>query len=404
MGKIASVIIVNYNGPFDMLSKCLRASESQNYPDVETILVDNGSSTEDLLPVKKAFPRVKFLEFGRNLGFAEANNRAIKEATGDYVMLLNNDAYMEPDALKHLVEQLESADDIVGVAPKMMLAGNPNVFDSIGSLIDYYVCAFNMGIGQVDIGQYDRPERVFGCCFGAALIRKEAFSDSSVGPLDSSYFMYYEDIDWCVRANLFGLRFVTAPQAIVYHEHSYSTRKFAYNRKYYLIERNLMRTVMKNFRATKSAKVFIRRELAHTRNIITGPFRGQSLKLVFNFPIDFVRFFLFGRRRIQKKRIISDDVMFQLSNGERPFFNPEEYAPVYSLAAIQAIYRRLLNTTGDQKYLEIVDTVRELRRTKLASDIPLAQEVLRSLLADEPELIKDYIDKIQPQNEENVYD
>lgn len=399
MTRQVSVIIVNYNAPFEMLEKCLKAVEAQTYKDIEVILGDNGSAPESLKPVKEAFPGVKILEYGRNLGFADGNNRAIMASSGGYILLLNNDAYLKPDAVEQMVAGIEKGEDIVGVAPKMMLEADHNVFDSIGTLIDFYACAFNMGIGQVDIGQYDRPERVFGGCFGATLLRRDAFGEDKIGLLDTSYFMYYEDVDWCLRANLQGYRFVTAPTAVVYHEHSYSTKKFAYKKKYYLIERNLMRTVMKDFKTAKSIKVFGRRFLAHVRNIIRGPFRTTSLKLVVNFPLDFVRFFLIKRWPIQKRRIVSDEALVQLSDGEKPFFDPAAYAPIYNIACLLAIYRRLFCVTGEEKYLPMIGRLMELKRGKLRFDNELVKDRLLEVMSGEPGVIIDFIHNIKETHE-----
>lgn len=397
---MVTAIVLNYNAPFEMLDKCLSALARQDYQNLEIILADNGSTDTTVDEAEKKFSQIKVLRFGRNYGFAGGNNRAVEEAEGEYLLFLNNDAYCRPDAIGNMVEVIDGKRDVIGVAPKMMLAQDTNVFDSVGTYINAYGCASNMGIGQVDIGQYDVVEDVFGGCFGAALIRASAFAADVVGPMDSSYFMYYEDVDWCLRANIMGYRFLTAPKAVVIHEHSASTKKFAYKRKYFLIERNLLRTAMKNFSRARAAKVVIRRVLSHCINILKGPYRLTSMRIALTALWDFPLYYFIRRRPIQKKRKIADNSVFKLSYGERPFFNPVKYSPAYNLISLIAMYRRLYLVTGEAKFIKVISALEQLFQSKLRSDVTLVKTRLKEILVDAPPLIADFIEHIEEPDEE----
>ena len=103
-----SVVVVNLNGRA-LLADCLDALEAQDYPrrQVEIILVDNGSTDDSVAFVREVYPHVRVIEAGRNLGFAGGNNLGAREATGDYLALINNDARTDPRWLRALVEALE---------------------------------------------------------------------------------------------------------------------------------------------------------------------------------------------------------------------------------------------------------------------------------------------------------
>ncbi len=391
-----SVIVLNYNAPVEMLDKCLASLAAQTYENLEIILADNGSSNDSVTAVAAKYPNVRVLEFGKNYGFAGGNNRAIEAATGEYILLLNNDAYPKPDAVAQMTAVLDAAgEDVVGVAPKMMLAQNLDVFDSVGNLINGGGCAFNMGIGQLDIGQYDKSEPVFGACFGAGLLRRAAFDAAAIGLMDASYFMYYEDVDWCWRANVMGYRFLTAPQAVVIHEHSASTKKFAYRRKYYLIERNLVKSCARNFELRRALRVVVRRVIAYARNTITGPYRRTSLKLAVTSFFYVPQVLLTRRSRVQRARRVSDTQIISLADGEQPRFDPEHYAPIYDLTTLIVMYGRKYAVDGTARYLNIVTGLEELARTERPEEAGAWRTRLRELLAGEPAAIMDFIERVE---------
>jgi hypothetical protein len=132
------------------------------------------------------------------------------------------------------------------------------VIDNVGAAAHATGFICNRGIGEIDIGQYDRlgVHPVAGLCFAAALLRRNVFE--TVGLLESSYFMYAEDSEWCLRAKAYGFTFLAVPQAEVLHDHSLSTRRQAGDVKHWLISRNTLLTAAALLPATTAAAFLLR--------------------------------------------------------------------------------------------------------------------------------------------------
>lgn len=388
-GRSVTAILLNYNAPAAMMFKCLDSLRQQTYDDFKVLLVDNASAVDILGEVAERYPEVELLKLDRNYGFSGGINRGVAACDSEYVFLLNFDTVVEPDCVAAMVAVIAAEPVVVGVAPKMMLTDHPHIFDSIGIALGDNAGAFNQGIGQPDIGQYDRVEPVFGACFGATLLRRCAFRHDQVGPLDESYFMYFEDFDWCYRANLLKLEFRTAPAAVVHHEHSASVKDRSYNFKFRLIERNLLRTVIKDYQRRLMVKIPLRRLRSHLMNAISprSGRAGVSWRIIGAFFIDFFRF-LPKRWAIQRRRMVSDDEILRHSFGEKPYFSPTDYTPFYEVETLAAAYRRLYAVTGDDRALNIYGGLEALNQSKARFDEGLLRSRLGELLADEPEHVQ----------------
>ena len=256
--------------------------------------------------------------------------------------------------------------------------------------------AFNQAIGQPDIGQYDFSERVFGSCFGATLLRREAFDLGQVGLLDETYFMYFEDVDWCFRANLLGKKFYSAPRAVVYHEHSSSVKDKGYQFKYRLIETNLLRTVAKNYQRRQAVKIIFTRLKSHLQAAL--PRRDGSvsvnLAIVAGFLLDLPS--LLPRRwEIQRRRVVGDFDLMQISSGEEPYYDPIAYRPFYTLDTLIAAYDRLFSCTGNEEAHRIWTGLEALNRSKLGREPALVKKRLDQLLAGQPQYVLDFATEIE---------
>ena len=216
-----SVIIPNYNG-LRFLAGCLDSIREQTLPPDETIVVDDASTDDSVALVRQQYPWVKLVVRPINGGFAKAANDGLEAATGDVLVLFNNDAEAAPGWLAALDETLRDHPEISSVASRIMLYDRRNVFHTAG---DYYRTdgvPGNRGVWQEDHGQYDRAEEVFGACACAAAYRRTALdavrTDQADGKIfDESLVMYCEDVDLNLRLRLRGLRCLYQPQALVYH-------------------------------------------------------------------------------------------------------------------------------------------------------------------------------------------
>lgn len=395
-GPSVCTIVLNYNASQEQMLRCLDSLAAQTYENHRVLLVDNASTTDILGTVADRHPEIEILGLDRNRGFSGGVNRGIAHAGSDYVFLLNFDTIVAPTTVAELVRVAVAADDVVGVAPKILFADHPHVFDSVGICMGEDAGAFNQGIGQPDIGQYDATEQVFGACFGAALIRRDAFDADRVGPLDEDYFMYFEDVDWCFRAGLLGYRFLTAPAAVVYHEHSASTRDRSYVFKYRLIHLNLLRTVLKNYQRRLALKITARRLRSHLRSGLSprSPWRAGSLAVVGGFFRELPGM-VTGRQRVQRRRRVADAEVLKLAYGELPYYDPTAYEPLYTLDNLIAAYRRLNTLTGSQEALDIWKGLEALNQSKLRFDENLLRERLREILAGQPDHLREFASHVR---------
>lgn len=230
MTKIA-IVIVNWNGVADT-EVCLAsvAKLDKQGMEVETIVVDNGSTNDSVSRLSKAFPSVTILRLDENLGFTGGNNIGIRYAMkreADYVWLLNNDTIVDAKALS-LVDAFK--DTGVGVAgSKIYFAPGHEyhkdrykknergrVFWFAGGSIDWAnVYATHRGVDEVDDGQYDRKDDT-GFVTGCSMMIKRAVLEK-IGLLDDKFYLYLEDLDFCLRAKASGFRLLYYPGSVVWH-------------------------------------------------------------------------------------------------------------------------------------------------------------------------------------------
>lgn len=390
-----TAVILNYGAPHEVLHRCVASLAAQTYP-THILLVDNGSprNLEAVDLVEGAFPDIQMLRLDKNYGFAGGMNRGVAAVRSEYVLLLNNDVTVAPNAVEEMRRLIDSAEDVVGIAPKILLENPPGYIDAIGNLVDPQGQAYNMGIGQLDIGQYDRVEETFGACFAAALLRREAWRDGLVGPLDERYFMYYEDVDWCFRAGVLGYKFLTCPGAVVHHTHSMSTRQLAYGYKYRLIMRNFVRTVIKDFEGKRAWRVAAKRVLGLVRNVARGPYRWASLLAVKDIMLGFPVYAL-QRRPVQARRRVPDHRLFGFSHGEQGFFDPTGYAPLRRLETLAFMYNRKFLLQGDGNHRRIAEAASALAASRLRFDRDFILGRLGPLLTGEPPAVQSFLESIE---------
>lgn len=239
---LISVIIVNWNGR-ECLSRCLDALSKQTFTEFELIVVDNGSSDFSADMVEQHYRHARLLRQQENLGFAKANNLAAAAARGEWLALLNNDAFPEPRWLEELVEATWRYPDYAGFGSCQIQANNPALLDGAGDIYHVVGLSWRRGYGQ----RLDTFENVsidiFAPCAAAALFRRARFLE--VGGFDEQFFCYCEDVDLAYRMNLRGDRFRYIPSARVHHVGSASTGKSS-DFAHYHSHRNLVWMFVKN--------------------------------------------------------------------------------------------------------------------------------------------------------------
>ena len=242
MRSTVSVAIVTFNGRH-LLECCLRALFAGSRLPDEVIVVDNASRDGTTAWLAETYPSVRIDRCAANLGFAAANNRAIRASSGTYVLTLNNDTEVFPDALALMVRTLDDAGPTVGAVMSMMVfAESPQVIACAG------LEAFTNGVVR-DVGVGDslrttvEPCPIFGPSAGAALYRRAALDD--VGWFDPAFFMYLEDADLAWRLRLRQWETLAVPSAVVRHTVS-ATAGYGSPRKAYYLARNRWWCLLKN--------------------------------------------------------------------------------------------------------------------------------------------------------------
>jgi len=218
------VILVNWNRKDDTL-ECLHSLANVTYPRMHIVLVDNASTDDSVANVKQEFPSVDLIRNRSNLRFAGGNNVGIAHALGkgaDYVLLLNNDTVVDPDFLTRLVNTAEQAPTNGMVGGKIYYYGDRNRIWYAGGRIEWWKgWISHIGLREEDRGQHDKSAQVdyiTGCCL---LVKRLVIE--TVGMLDERFFMYGEDVDWCLRAQRVGFHLLYEPGAKVWHKLSASS-------------------------------------------------------------------------------------------------------------------------------------------------------------------------------------
>ncbi|HET8568498.1 MAG TPA: glycosyltransferase family 2 protein [Candidatus Limnocylindria bacterium] len=231
-----SVVIVSYNTRDLVLASIASLERAVVRHTYEVIVSDNGSSDGTVQTIEAEHPDVLLLRNGANLGFSRAVNRALREARGDAVLLLNSDALPDPGSLDVLVDQLRALPDAGAVAPRVV---DPDGSDQGTARAFPTAAAFLFGrtspltrmfpgnpwSRRYLVGRDRRDAAPFAVDWvsGACLMTRRAVLDR-VGSLDEGFFMYWEDADWCRRARAEGYRVYTVPAARVVHLQGGSSR------------------------------------------------------------------------------------------------------------------------------------------------------------------------------------
>lgn len=310
--KVA-VLVLNFNGK-RYLENCFSSLRSQSYPRYDVYLVDNASSDDSIDYVKRNLPFVKVIALDKNYGFAEAYNKAIQSVNFEYVALLNNDTRVHYDWLMELVKAILYDDKIVACGSKILLDRDTSKVNHAGGKLTPLGGGFDIGLFEEDSELYSRM-RYVGCVCGAAmLIRRKVFI--MTGGFDPDLFAYFEDVDFCWRAWLYGLKVLYVPSSIVYHTFGGTWGSKMLPKRMFLGERNRLLTAFKNldrsnlvkalaisifFNAVRLFWLFGNRRYKSAVSVLAGDrWIIQNLGSV-----------LRKRRIVQSRRVVSDDFLIR---------------------------------------------------------------------------------------------
>ena len=243
---LVSIVSVNFNQAAvteAMLSSIFMYADTDG---LEIIVVDNGSQENSVPMWSSKYPTVHFIRSEINTGFAGGNNIGIKAATGEYLLLVNNDTEFTLGLVAKLVQVLDTFPDTGMVSPKIRYFQEPDTLQYAGYTEMNFFTARNQCIGQFekDRGQYDQLSGITGYAHGAAMmIRRTALEKA--GLMKENYFLYYEELDWCEAFKRAGYTIRVAMDALIYHKESVSVGKKSALKEYFM-NRNRILFIRRN--------------------------------------------------------------------------------------------------------------------------------------------------------------
>lgn len=218
-------VVVNWNRPEDTLA-CVRSLFAAGQAAERIILIDNGSHDDSVARLRAAVPAITLVTNSDNLGFAEGSNVGIRlalKAGADLVLLLNNDAIVDPGCLAALAEAALAHPDAGFLGAKICYLEDPGRIWMGKPVWDARTCRFaHEGIHQLDAESgLHAPSEASYVCGCAMMVTRRALE--TVGLMDPRFFCYFEEVDWCFRGARHGFRSLYVPAAKVWHKVSASS-------------------------------------------------------------------------------------------------------------------------------------------------------------------------------------
>ncbi len=246
-----SIIIPHLRGVTNLLNLLDDLKkEVESVPGSEVLVVDNASTDGSVQKAKEKHPWIRILSLPKNYGYAGGCNFGIRETSGYWIWLINDDIRISPGVLQNIIDSGDSASDIAAVQPKILSLQKPEYFDfagGAGGMIDRFGYPFALGrIGghlEEDNGQYDNSREIFWASGTACLWRRKTLKE--IGILDSSFFAHMEEIDLAWRAWNRGWRIISEPHSVIHHLGG-GTLSYQSWRKMFLNHRNSLATLVKN--------------------------------------------------------------------------------------------------------------------------------------------------------------
>ncbi len=246
---LVSVIVLNYNAG-KLLLNCIESVKKSTYKNLEIIVVDNISTDKSQETCKEKYPDIKLIQNNENFGYCEGNNIGIREAKGDYIIILNPDTIVE----YNWVEELISAYNKFGEGlyqPKILSLEKTQILQSTGNMLHIFGFGFARDKGKNDNLEKNTIEKI-GYASGTCLFTSKKVL-KQVGLLDPFLFLYHDDLDLGWRAAQIGISSYYVPNSVIYHVESYALKWNA--RKFYWLERNRKYCILTHYSKKTYSKI-----------------------------------------------------------------------------------------------------------------------------------------------------
>lgn len=249
-----SIITVNFNQT-EITLDLLHSLETQDYTNLEIIVVDNGSAENPAEVIKDRFPHVLVIRSEKNLGFAGGNNLGIKEASGDYLFFVNNDTEIPQNTIKNLVSVFKNYPDTGAVCPLIYYHEFPDLAQYAGYTAINTFTGRNSSIGHRKAIKKTNKVQETSLAHGAAMMLSRTVIDK-VGNMPEIYFLYYEELDWGTAIRRAGYRIRVCHNSHILHKESISTGKES-PLKTYFQTRNRILFMRRNYTGLNKLTFFL---------------------------------------------------------------------------------------------------------------------------------------------------
>ena len=229
---LVSVIVLNYNAG-KLLLNCVKSLKNSLYKNLEIIIVDNISSDESHITCKEKFPEIKLIQNQKNLGYCGGNNVGIKDAKGEFIVILNPDTIVEPDWIDELLNAYQEFGQGL-YQPKILSLNEERIIQSTGNMLHVFGFGFARDKGNEVSDKKEEIEKI-GYASGTCLFTSRKVIEK-IGLLDEFLFLYHDDLDLGWRAAQVGINSYYVPKSKIFHVESYSLKWSS--KKFYWLERN----------------------------------------------------------------------------------------------------------------------------------------------------------------------
>lgn len=276
MPEIA-IVVLNWNNSPDTV-ECLQSLERLDRSACRIVLVDNGSTNDSVQVIRRGFPGVIVLETHQNLGYAGGNNVGVRYALAqdaDYICILNNDVTVTPNFLAPMLNDLEEHADLGIATPLIADMAEPAKVWALGSAVDWrsgVVRRLHAG-EAVELLLHRGSIEVDVASGAAMLVKREVFT--RVGLMDEAFYLYYEEIDWCLRARQAGFRILAVPSSLVWHKVSATLGQASPVVDYYML-RNHLRFISQHWSGSTRLALLGRTVLRNLLTIVVYTLRSHG--------------------------------------------------------------------------------------------------------------------------------
>ena len=233
INPLVSIIILNYNAG-NLLIDCVDSIEKSAYTNFEIILVDNVSKDNSHKKCKEKFSSINLIENEKNLGYCEGNNVGLREAKGEFIVVLNPDTIVDNNWLDELLKAYQENGEGL-YQPKFLVISDKSMLLSTGQMIQLFGFGYSRSKGDKDKKLFEKFEQI-NYASGTCLFTSKKILDK-IGLFDPFLFAFHDDLELCWRAALNKIKSFYVPGSIVYHPIEGTSFKWN-SLKFKLIERN----------------------------------------------------------------------------------------------------------------------------------------------------------------------